>query len=566
MNAIIGMNELAIRDYGRPETMEYLRDIRQAGATLLSIINDILDFSKIESGHIQITAARYDTASLLNDALAIIRIRLGDKPIELLADIDPSIPAFMTGDEIRVRQILLNILSNAVKYTNEGFIKFTARCDIIGDEAVDLIFSVEDSGIGIRREDIGRLFGDFSRVDLGRNKNIQGSGLGLSITRLICRAMGGDVTVTSEYGQGSVFTATIRQKCADYVPMGGIEGKISYRAEVGAIRFTAPDFRVLIADDNAANLKVAAGLLAPYKMKVDTCLSGEESVALVKENNYDLVFMDHMMPGMDGIEATKAIRALGGRFDELQIVALTANAISGMKEMFLENGFNDFLSKPIEIPKLDELIERRVPLERRHKAKAITKGVADAEFIGIEGLDTAKGMAMTGGNCANYRSVLELYCRDAESRMGFLELAHAERDLKNFTTQVHALKSASASIGATAVSQEAASLEDAGRRGDMDAIREHAEEFRENLAALIARILSVIRPEVSGDVQTIGEEVITRLASALSAEDVGAADKIMAELSLAPLDSASSRVISEISDLLLISEFEEALGRLKEFK
>jgi signal transduction histidine kinase len=172
MNAIIGMNELAIRDYGHSEALECLYDIRQAGATLLSIINDILDFSKIESGHIQITTARYDTASLLNDALAIIRIRLCDKPIELTADIDPSIPAFMTGDEVRVRQILLNILSNAEKYTNEGFIKFTARWEKIGDETVSLSFSVEDSGIGIKREDIGRLFGDFSRVDLGRNKNI----------------------------------------------------------------------------------------------------------------------------------------------------------------------------------------------------------------------------------------------------------------------------------------------------------------------------------------------------------------------------------------------------------
>ncbi|MDR3321227.1 MAG: hypothetical protein LBS93_02175, partial [Synergistaceae bacterium] len=284
MNAIIGMNELAIRDYGHPEALEYLHDIRQAGATLLSIINDILDFSKIESGHIEITAARYETASLLNDALAIIRVRLGDKPVELLADIDPSIPAFMTGDEVRVRQILLNILSNAQKYTDEGLIKFTARWEKIGDETVNLLFSVEDSGIGIKREDIGHLFGDFSRVDLKRNKNIQGSGLGLLITRLLCRAMGGDVTVTSEYGQGSVFTATIRQNCADYVPMGHIEGRVFSRAEAGGVRFTAPDFRVLIVDDNAANLKVAAGLLAPYMMKVDTCLSGEESVALVNTN------------------------------------------------------------------------------------------------------------------------------------------------------------------------------------------------------------------------------------------------------------------------------------------
>ncbi|MDR3256021.1 MAG: response regulator [Synergistaceae bacterium] len=565
MNAIIGMSELAEREYGKPGGLEYINDIKQAGANLLSIINEILDFSKIESGRLEITNARYEMASLLNDVRAIIKVRIGEKPIQFDADADESIPACMIGDEARIRQVLLNILSNAVKYTESGFIKLTVRHLLSGDEA-RIEFEVADSGTGIKEEDMPRLFADFSRVDASHTKYIEGIGLGLSIARTICRAMGGDITVSSEYGVGATFTATIRQVIADGRPMGPSRNKIAIRAGASRVRFSAPDFRLLIVDDNATNLKVAEGLLAPYMMRIDTRDSGQGAIKLLGEKNYDLVFMDHMMPGMDGVEATRAIRAIGGRCAKLPVVALTANAVSGMREMFLENGFDDFLSKPIEILKLNELIERWVPPARRKKAITAEENKTSA-FIEIDGLDTARGVEMTGGTAANYMSVLELYCKDSASRIGNLYLSWAQSDPQSFATHVHALKSASSSIGATDLSKKAAFLEDATRRGDISIIRERISDFRENLASMVQRIQAALDAfkkspgDGKGGIYSSSDEILPRLRllkEVLAAEDVGAADKILAELDALRLDKETGAAISDITALVLISEFREA--------
>ena len=367
MNAIIGMSELAAGEYGSPRGLEYLADIKRAGDSLLSIINDILDFSKIESGRMEIIKTRYESIPFFHNVLAIIKIRLGGKAVKLETELDQAIPAGLVGDEGRVHQILLNLLSNAVKYTEKGTIRFKAGCESQGPDSVRLTFEVSDSGLGIKKADLHLLFGDFVRIDQKRTLHIEGTGLGLAIARRLCRAMGGDILVKSKYGEGSTFTATVIQEVADPRPMG------VYRAEAAPaprrldVAFVAPDFRVLLVDDLDINLKVAAGLLRPYRMTVDTCLSGEEALKLVEDNAYDLIFMDHIMPGLDGVETTRAIRDKGGPFEKekLPIVALTANAVSGMMEMFLENGFNDFLPKPIERLKLNELMGRWVPPERR---------------------------------------------------------------------------------------------------------------------------------------------------------------------------------------------------------
>ncbi|MDR3166236.1 MAG: response regulator [Synergistaceae bacterium] len=493
MNAIIGMGELAEREYGRPECLGYIRDIKQAGTNLLSIINDILDFSRIESDNFQIIQSSYDTVSLFHDVIAIIRVRLAESPVRFMTSIDPGIPSVMVGDVGRIRQILLNLLSNAVKYTEDGFIKFSASSEKDGETAI-LRFVVEDSGIGIKPKDLDRLFGDFERFDMNHNTGIEGVGLGLSIARSLCRVMGGDISVTSEYGKGSVFIATLRQSCGDCTPIGNIDEKMSVRTRQVGVKFTAPGFRVLVVDDVEVNLKIAKGLLSPFKMEIDTCSSGSKALSMVQENEYDLVFMDHMMPGMDGIEAASLIRMLEGkRFHNLPIVALTANAISGMREMFLENGFNDFLTKPIEIRRLYELMERWVPREKRAKFECTRPSDSPSETIlNIEGLDTSRGLVMTGGTMEDYMTVLDLYCQDAESRMKTLRDVPDKDDLTLFTTQVHALKSASASIGAAALSEAAAMLETAGGRGDMEYIRENLFFFRENLAVTIEHIKTAL--------------------------------------------------------------------------
>jgi CheY-like chemotaxis protein len=280
-------------------------------------------------------------------------------------------------------------LSNAVKYTEKGFIKFSVAGARTEEHTIRLTLTIEDSGIGIKPEDMSKLFSDFIRMDEKRNSSIEGTGLGLSITRSLCQLMGGDITATSQYGKGSTFTATLIQTVHDGKPMGDITTTPETHVETQNASFTAPDAEVLVVDDFQINLMVAEGLLESYKMRVLTCLNGREAVELVKARPFDLVFMDHMMPEMDGMEATAAIRALGGRFTELPIVALTANAVSWMKEMFLANGFNDFLAKPIATNELDALLQKWIPAAKQQRVSATDKsgaaaGIAPADPIAVQ--------------------------------------------------------------------------------------------------------------------------------------------------------------------------------------
>ncbi|MDR2528765.1 MAG: response regulator [Synergistaceae bacterium] len=688
MNAVMGLSELGLRTDSLPLTAEYFAGIKQAGQNLLSIINDILDFSKIESGNLGITPAPYILASLLNDVVNIIRVRLSEKPLLFAANIESSLPNNLIGDETRVRQVLLNMLSNAVKYTSEGFILFSAVGERSGEDSISLKFEVADSGIGIKPEDLKGLFGEFVRFDAKRNKGVEGTGLGLAITKKLCLAMGGDVSVTSVYGEGSVFTAVIPQKFDGNLPVaavddvreksvlfyddrplyvesihktlkdlgvavttaangeefmeklaGGVyrfalvppalaarardflnaerrESADRAKRETSLIllaglnempafrdlpviimpayavslanalnnetlifapsrpgaRFSAPSARVLLVDDILTNLVVAKGLLVPYMMTVDTCESGEESIEMVRENEYDLVLMDHMMPGMDGIEATKAIRALGGALEKLPIVALTANAVSGMHEMFLKRGMDDFISKPIDPAKLDAILRKWVPKEKQRAAvQRKTVGVSEARFE-LEGVDTRRGMAMAGGSEENYRGVLEIYCRDVAERMDFLSVTRAEKDLKNFVIQVHSLKSASTNIGATALAETAALLESAGKRGDLAFIWERVDAFRNGLAALVENIGATLhkatpRPSAEGASEPASDSeiasILISLRKALAAEDVRRADDLLADLGKRRLDAATAEIASRVSDLLLLAEFEEAAQVIK---
>ena len=357
MNAILGMSELALREQNIDRTHEHVKTIKKSGTNLLAIINDILDFSKIESGKMEIVPSDYLFASLINDVTNIIKIKVQESSLEFNVDIDSQIPKALCGDEVRVRQVLLNILNNAVKYTSEGFVSFVVKGSMVDTDNVILTIEVTDSGRGIKEEDIGKLFTDFVQLDLVGNKGIEGTGLGLTITQNLVKAMGGDISVRSEYGKGSTFTITLPQ---------GISRKESFDDTRIVSIFKAPDARVLVVDDVSVNRIVAKGLLSVYEIQVLTCVNGEEAVAAVQTDEYDLVFMDHMMPGMDGVEATTAIRKLAGeRFQKLPIVALTANAISGAEEMFLENGFNGYLAKPISPLKLSEVLEMWIPKEKK---------------------------------------------------------------------------------------------------------------------------------------------------------------------------------------------------------
>jgi signal transduction histidine kinase/CheY-like chemotaxis protein len=366
MNAIVGMSELAQREPCPPKALEYIEGIRNAGMNLLGVINDMLDFAGIESGTLRIHPAPYETASLLHDALTVARIRAEEKNLALPTDISPDIPRSMVGDAGRIRQILLNLLSNAVKYTDEGFVKLSAFATPCAGDKVRLTFVVEDSGVGILQEDMPKLFREFTRIGEKRRIDTEGTGLGLSIARSLCRAMGGDIAVRSEYGRGSVFTAELTQAVHDRQPMGAVTRAAAKRAERQRAGFIAPEAELLVVDDLPANLLVAEGLLAPYRVRVTTCANGGEAVDLVRARPFDLVLMDHMMPVMDGVEATRVVREQDEeRCRIVPIIALTANAVSGMREMFLANGFNDFLSKPIDVLELDAVLARWIPAGKR---------------------------------------------------------------------------------------------------------------------------------------------------------------------------------------------------------
>ena len=539
MNAVLGMSDLAVKEYGQPQGLEYLAAIKQAGTNLLAVINDILDFSRIESGKLTIRNEPFEAASLFIDVLTIIRVRLGEKDVRFVSDIDPDIPAVITGDQTRIREILLNLLSNAVKYTEKGFITFTARCQRENGGIV-LIFRVTDSGIGIRREDMGRLFADFSRIDDVHTGAIEGTGLGLTITRSLCRAMGGDVEVESEYGVGSTFTATIRQGATDSPPMGALKTRVAIREEQSATTFSAPDFHVLIVDDNAANLKVAAGYLASYHMKTDVCQSGKEALKLVQEHEYDLVLMDMMMPDMDGFATLAAIRSLSGRFEKLPIAAFTANAMSGMREVFLEKGFDDFLSKPIEPRKLNELVERWVSAEKRHvPASCVIPGtvmpdVTKAELVAQQ-LDLLNHYRW---HFVNDLPVDAAYCEKLSTLAETMDVPPQLRG-------------------------EMAQLAAAGRRGDGVEIRRLLPDVVESLAVAL-RAKEEDRADMEEPCTATGlERALRRLKTALDTDDAQSVDTAMEALrNMDNLDAKARELYIELYDAIMMGETDKASAKL----
>jgi signal transduction histidine kinase/ActR/RegA family two-component response regulator len=366
LNAIIGLSDIELRKKLRGDSFDAIKKIRSSGSTLLGIINDILDISKIEAGSLDIIPGEYETAELLSDAVRLNMVRIGDKPVVFAFTVDENLPAKITGDELRLKQILNNILSNAIKYTKEGRVELSAY---LAEENI-LVFRVSDTGIGIRKEDMGRLFTEYNQLDAKANRKIEGTGLGLAITRMLLDLMGGTIEVESEYGKGSVFTVKIPQQITDPSPLG--KDRVEKLKNFGSFDREKPAFypaasassgiRVLVVDDVEINLEVARGLMEPYGITVDCVLSGREAVERIRqgEPRYNMILMDHMMPEMDGIEAVRIIRheINSGYARNIPIVALTANALAGNEEMFLKHGFNGFISKPIDIMRLDEMLKK----------------------------------------------------------------------------------------------------------------------------------------------------------------------------------------------------------------
>lgn len=663
MNAIIGISEILLSKNLPSDIKGDVLTIQNAGSGLLAIINDILDFSKIESGKFEIIPVDYMLPSLLMDISNMISVRVSDKPVYFLMNVDSALPAHLIGDDIRIRQILMNLLGNSVKFTKEGHISLDVEGEKTGDNTWKLVFKVSDTGIGIKEEDIGKLFGTFSQVDTKKNRAVTGSGLGLAISKSFAEMMGGSITVASEYGKGSVFTVTVYQEVKKYEPLGKVNDselknvlicedddvlistlgrslenlEISYRicrddekiktfsdsthavirrknfAKVKDVltflfkpeniylilengehaseeymnykqiqlplaglqfvsafnnkeivtgykkhgfdrtRIVPLEFaRVLVVDDNATNLSVAKGLLSPYKMTVDVAESGYKAIELLKTVKYDLIFMDHMMPEMDGVETTAHIREMDGDFyRNVPIVALTANAISEAKDMFLNSGFNDFIAKPIEMSELNRVLKtfvqpkapkgylvkaaldkhdnvsgQPVPVIAKGSIKEallknnelleenlkilstlingnasieedysnVTENVnlsgeqtdsfrlsTDTDFREIPRINTERALELYGNDTEVYESVLKTFYKDLREKSTLLPKFFEEKDIKNLTIAVHAIKGASAGVGADVLSEFAKDLESAGKEESMDSVAELFPGFMEEL-------------------------------------------------------------------------------------
>ncbi len=370
MNAIVGMTEILLREKHSQKETGYLHNIKNSGLALLTIINDILDFSKIESGKLEIVDEEYFPASMLSDLRMIFQNRIGEKEVELQFDIDSNLPVKLYGDSMRLRQIIINIGNNAIKFTEKGYVRLTIKVQEKEGEDIRLFVSVEDTGQGIRQEDLQKLFGAFEQVDTKKNRNKEGTGLGLSISKQLVELMGGSIGVKSEYGQGSEFYFTVCQKIRSEETVG-----VSWEsAAVGEKdtpedyqEFTAPEARVLVADDNEINREVAVLLLEPLQMQIDTAENGAEALDMIQKNHYDLVFMDHWMPVMNGVEATAALRKLEGEYyQKLPVIALTADAMENAKQEFYAAGMNDFVAKPIEMKEICTTIKSWLPKELMH--------------------------------------------------------------------------------------------------------------------------------------------------------------------------------------------------------
>jgi signal transduction histidine kinase/ActR/RegA family two-component response regulator len=370
INAIIGMNEMILRENENEAIQDYAHNIQSASDMLLGLVNDVLDFSKIESGQLELIEDTYHLATLLQAELLLLRARTGDKPLSTLIDIDPKLPSKLLGDELRIKQILTNLLSNAVKYTLNGSVTLKVFFQPIDTQTIKLCFSIIDTGIGIRKEDLPKLFDSFKRLELNKNRTIQGTGLGLNIAKQLVESMQGTIVVESEYGKGSTFTISIPQKIMDAQPIGNLEDtldKLRKEKTVPKTLFTAPDASILIVDDNSTNLILMKGLLKRTKANVTLASSGQKCLDLTKANRYDIIFMDHMMPELDGVETLHRLRADSSNPNQnALVIALTANAIAGCKEMYAAYGFNDYFAKPVQADKLEELLINHLPKELVH--------------------------------------------------------------------------------------------------------------------------------------------------------------------------------------------------------
>ena len=534
INAVLGMNEMILRESRDDNILEYSDNIKSAGRTLLSLINTILDFSKIEDGKMEILPVKYDTAQMIGSLITAVSERAREKGLKMETEINKSIPSYLFGDDMRISQVILNLLTNAVKYTETGTVTLCVDENRLSDDETQLLVSVRDTGIGIKEEDRERLFESFTRLDENRNRTIEGTGLGMSIVVNLLDMMDSKLEVESEYGIGSVFSFKLKQKIVNVSPMGDFEDRIKSRQDKDADDkcIYAPDARLLVVDDNKMNLKVVGNLLKRNGIVPDMVISGQEAIEAVRKNKYDLILLDHMMPKMDGIETLEYMKNEGLLGDNTPVIALTANAVTGAREMYLEKGFDDYLSKPIEVPALEEILSKYLPAKNaENEEKAVSDDDMILEFgpgqdtlddpfdakdkddskagdnggnaaenrseefinkLKAAGLSTEDGLRYCAGDTDFYSEMLSDFADSAKGRIKELETYAGQEDWKAYQISVHALKSVLRTIGAADLSQKAQQLEDAAGREEAEFIRSGQEDLLGSVEDISRKIYDII--------------------------------------------------------------------------
>lgn len=507
MNAIIGFSELCLKMELGQQVREYVEDIKDSSENLLAIINDLLDISKIESGKMELVCNDYYIGTVFQDVYVIINSQAKKRGLEFHMILAPDIPCKLYGDKIRLRGVLINLLNNAVKYTKEGSVSLETRVVKQEGDIVTLEFKVADTGIGIREGEQERIFESFSQVDHKVHYGVEGSGLGLAIVKGYVELMNGEITVESTYGEGSVFTAVIEQKVIDASPIEKLEERAANSANdfsLGGIKM--PGIKVLVVDDNQINLKVASSTLMYYGLEVDTASNGADAIELCRKNRYAIVFMDQMMPQMDGTEAMREIRKLDAHYSHggtCKIIVLTANAVTGVRQQMMEEGFDEYLGKPMNYKQLERLFRQYIPaeqimfeVEEETVAKDESTDLSSHQELGkmLPQVDVDEGILFCGGLLERYIEVLRIVCRRGEEQLKQLEKLWQERAYEEYTIQIHGMKGSMRSIGAKELAEKAKALEKAGRESDYTYIDANIEEFCVEYRKLLVQLAKALEP------------------------------------------------------------------------
>lgn len=502
MNSIVGITEILLRSRHSPKEQEYLLNIQSSGRVLLTIINDVLDCSKMEAGKMQLFDEPYDTCSLFHDLRISMENRIGHSGLELIYDIDQDIPCKLKGDMGRIRQVIINLVNNAIKYTEKGSVRFSVHVRQKNSDKVMLYYEVADTGIGIRKEDQKILFDAFQRVEMDRNRYVEGTGLGLTISQNLVNMMGGVIEVESEYGKGSRFFFTIEQTIIDPTPVSAVNyngQKDNVTEKEAECLFIAPEAHILLVDDNELNLVVAKELLKPLRMQIDTAENGLQAVKMVRGSQYDLVLMDHMMPVMDGIEAAKAIRALPeDKYQKLPIIALTANAMVDARKEFLNAGMNGFVAKPIDFARICNQLKLWLPKDlvrdvpKEEAKKLLADDLSDREIQPEDpqmGFSFEEGVKHCGSKAALMKTI-RIFYRTIDSKANKIEQCLKEGLISDYVIEIHALKSSALLIGAVPLSEAAKELEDYGKQGKTEVL----EEKTPDVLTLYRDLKNILRP------------------------------------------------------------------------